>query len=188
MTGPEALADSVPWGPGTLAAHNARPGSALHGTFALEVTLDAAVSAVFAAFEQPALRHRWIRLPGTPAADDGRAVPPGGLETLRSTVAVGDRIERIERRTRFLRMVPDRQVIFTYEAHVDDRCRWLSLVTVELDPERPRTRLVWTEQYAFLEFTADGQDDAAHLRGGTRLQLTGLALALGATPHPASSL
>jgi hypothetical protein len=52
------------------------------------------------------------------------------------------------------------------------------------DHEPDLTRLTWTEQYAFL--TPATTDDVAHLRGGTRLLLTALAVTLGATPRPAT--
>ena len=46
------------------------------------------------------------------------------------------------------------------------------------------TRLTWTEQFAFVALTGDGDDDVAHLRGGTQLLLNGLAAALGTTALP----
>ncbi len=48
--------------------------------------------------------------------------------------------------------------------------------------------MTWTEQYTFLVVTDDGADDVAHLRGGTRLLLNGLAAALGALGRPAVEL
>ena len=59
-----------------------------------------------------------------------------------------------------------------------DLRRWVSLVTIELSPRDGGTHLRHTEQYAFLTYTGDGQQDAAHLKGGTRLQLNGLVAAL----------
>jgi uncharacterized protein YndB with AHSA1/START domain len=92
-----------------------------------------------------------------------------------------------------LDVVPDRRLVLSYRAVVDDVCRWTSLVTIEVEPAEiesptPATRLTWTEQYTFLVVTDDGADDVAHLRGGTRLLLNGLAAALGATGRPAVEL
>ena len=69
---------------------------------------------------------------------------------------------------------------------VNGLSRWASLTTVQLDAEdrHDRTKLTWAEQYTFL--TSATADDVAHLRGGTRLLLTSLAVELGATPHAAT--
>jgi hypothetical protein len=71
-----------------------------------------------------------------------------------------------------------RRILYTHEAVVDDVPRWVSLVTVQLGAEGTGTRLVWTEQVAFLAATGDGSHDLPHLRGATSLRLNGLALAL----------
>jgi len=42
-----------------------------------------------------------------------------------------------------------------------------------------RTRLRHSEHYVYLAYSGDGAQDVAHLKGGTRLQLNGLAAALG---------
>ena len=93
---------------------------------------------------------------------------------------IGDATQRIERRTHTVRLVPGRLVVFSYEAIVDDELRWVSLVSVALAEQGAGTRLTWTEQYALLVRTGDGAADVPHLRGGTELQLNGLAVALGA--------
>lgn len=51
-------------------------------------------------------------------------------------------------------------------------------MSVELFGSGDGTRLRRTEQYAFLEVTGAGEDDVAHLKGGTELQLNGLLAAL----------
>jgi len=174
----------------------------LHGAFALAVDIDARPDDVHAALVQGQLRCRWLRLPGKPESAPG--VDPtldyavGVSETLRSSLMIGDARQYVERHTHVLDVVPDRRLVLSYRAVVDDVGRWVSLVTIEVEPAetepiesepvRPRTRLTWTEQYTFLVVTDDGADDVAHLRGGTRLLLNGLAAALGAVGRPAVEL
>ena len=155
----------------------------VHGSFRLDVDVEAPLAQVYAAVEQPHLRGRWLRLPGRPEPSGPAA---DGGEVLRSSLMIGDAVERLERRTHVAELRPEERVVLTYTAVVNDRIRWVSLVTVEFLAQAPGTHLTWTEQYAFLEMTGDGRDDVAHLRGGTALQLNGLAVSLGAVPRAAS--
>jgi ferric-dicitrate binding protein FerR (iron transport regulator) len=69
--------------------------------------------------------------------------------------------------------------VYTYAFTLDGIRLWVSLVTREFAANDNGTRLTHTEQYAYLAYTADGQQDVAHLQDGTRLQLNALAAALG---------
>jgi uncharacterized protein YndB with AHSA1/START domain len=80
-----------------------------------------------------------------------------------------------EYRAEFFDIVADQRIVFAYALTLDDRRRSTSLVTVELAPHGDGTRMIRTEQYVFLALTDDRQVDVAHLEGGTRLQLNGLA-------------
>ena len=56
-------------------------------------------------------------------------------------------------------------------------------MTVELAPDADGTKLLWTEQVAFLE---RGPDDLPHLRGAIQLWFNAMKLALEAdAPTPA---
>jgi uncharacterized protein YndB with AHSA1/START domain len=104
----------------------------------------------------------------------------GGTEISSGAFApTGEHVERLEYRGTFHDIVPGERVVFSYHLTVDDVRRWASLVTVELAAADGGTRLRHTEHYVFLAYTADGAHDTAHLEGGTRLQLNGLAAALG---------
>jgi len=111
-------------------------------------------------------------------------------ETLRAQASHGDTVENLERNTHVVDLVPGHRLVFAYRAVVNDQPRWASLTTVHVDPheghpdEPDLTRLSWTEQYTFLAPATT--DDVAHLRGGTRLLLTALAVTLGAAPRPAT--
>jgi uncharacterized protein YndB with AHSA1/START domain len=154
-----------------------------HGSFTWDVEVAAAPSEVYAAVERAELRSRWLRLPGRAVAGEAVDFAAAAHETVRAELRAGPDVERVERRTHVLDVTLDRRVVLAYEAFVDGRCRWVSLLTVEVAPHAVGTRLSWTEQYAFLD--SDGEDDVAHLRGGTRLLLTGLAVSLGVAPRVA---
>jgi len=161
-----------------------------HGSFALEVLLDAPADDVWRGIVEGERRGRWLRLPGRPGPQTAVDLAPGVTETLHAQASTGDTVENLERTTHVVDVVPGHRLVLAYRAVVDDRPRWASLLTLQLDPPPDRrepsapSRLRWTEQYAFL--APAGPDDLAHLRGGTRLLLTALAVTLGATPRPAT--
>jgi uncharacterized protein YndB with AHSA1/START domain len=148
---------------------------ARHGSFSLDLDFTVARAEVFRGFADASLRRRWFRLPGKSAtAEHALDFRAGGGETARNVFVSGDTKEYLAYRSRFLDIVPDTRIVYVYEAEVDGSVRWISLVTVELADEPAGARLTWTEQYTWLVPSGDGTQDAAHLRGGTRLLLNGL--------------
>jgi|GEM_PF-6854943 len=161
----------------------AENGAAVTGAFVVSIDLAAPPASVFAAYADPRLRRRWIGLPGDPATVfhelDFRV---GGHEVARAVSTATGVPEAIEYWSWFADVVADQRIVLTYLATVADVRRWGSLVTVELSPAPVGTRLTHTEQYSyFSSVSADPDDDGvgerevAHLRGGVRLQLNGLA-------------
>ncbi|MFI8520803.1 SRPBCC domain-containing protein [Streptomyces sp. NPDC085481] len=157
-----------------------------HGSFELRVDIPAPPERVFAAFAEPELRTRWFKLPGpSRTAEHELDFRVGGGETARNHFLSGDMDERLEYRSRFVDLEPAERLVYVYEAHVNDVRRWVSLVTIRLAPQDGGTRLEWIEQYTYLVLSsADGEQDFAHLRGGTRLLLNGLSLAVAEGPRP----
>ncbi|MEU5080847.1 MULTISPECIES: SRPBCC domain-containing protein [Streptomyces] len=166
---------------------------ARHGTFFVDKDFTVPRAEVFRGFAEPSLRRRWFRLPG-PSGTAGHDLDfrVGGGESAGNVFVSGDTEERLAYRSRFLDIVPDTRIVYVYEAEVDGVRRWISLVTVELTDDPAGCRLTWTEQYTWLVPTGDGEHDAAHLRGGTRLLLNGLSTVVnpdryaGLVRHPAS--
>ncbi|MFF5532425.1 SRPBCC domain-containing protein [Streptomyces cinerochromogenes] len=157
---------------------------ALHGSFSFDLDFTVARAEVFRGFADPSLRSRWFRLPGGSAtAEHALDFRVGGGETARNVFVSGDTEEHLAYRSRFLHIVPDTRIVYVYEAEVDGSTRWISLVTVELADRPGGSRLTWTEQYTWLVPTGDGTQDAAHLRGGTRLLLNGLTAAVNPGRH-----
>ncbi|MFD0558131.1 uncharacterized protein YndB with AHSA1/START domain [Stackebrandtia endophytica] len=150
-----------------------------HDTFAVVYRLDASPEAVFDAFANEQTRRRWFRLPGSGATYRHEFRIGGGEEATSTFTALDSPPERLQYRSRYLDIVPNRRIVFSYESIVDDVPRWTALVTVLIaDDESGGTTLVWTEQVAFLTRTGNGSADLPHLRGATRLRFKGLAAAV----------
>jgi len=142
--------------------------SALHHTFVIERTYAASPARVFNAFADPKAKARWFvgpdewsqgkhefdfRVGGRESVGGG---PPGGPV---------HRFDAIYRD-----IVPNERIIYTYDMHMDDKRISVSLATVEFKPAGAGTRLVLTEQDAFL----DGYDNPADRERGTHELLDNL--------------
>ncbi|MFI6865428.1 SRPBCC domain-containing protein [Nocardia sp. NPDC050406] len=147
-----------------------------HGTTSLTREIAAPPRRVFALFADPALRQQWFRIPSEPGkshyALDFRV---GGGETGGGVFAPMGEAERIEYRSRFLDIVPDTRLVYSYELFLNDQRRTIAQVTVELAPQGPdHTHLTYTEQFVLVGFDGTGDQDFAHQRGMLPLMLNGL--------------
>jgi uncharacterized protein YndB with AHSA1/START domain len=70
--------------------------------------------------------------------------------------------------------VPDERIVYTYAMYLDDTRISVSVATVEFKPAVAGTRLIVTEQAAFL----DGHDIPAQREQGTRDLLDALGVEL----------
>lgn len=167
-------------GSGTASPNRNSSATVTHGDFSVSKRLAAPRTVAFSAFSDDDIRRRWIRLPGRGATYE-HEFRVGGGEDARSTFVMPDGTsERIRNRSRYLDIIPDRRIVFTYEAIVDDVTRWASLVTVTFADGIPTgSDVVWREQVAFLAQSGDGSADLPHLRTGTTLRFNGLPVALG---------
>jgi uncharacterized protein YndB with AHSA1/START domain len=135
--------------------------SVTHATFVVERTYAASPARVFAAFADPAAKKRWFASPDEMGPSEhnidfrvggrelNRAGPPGG-PTYTFDALYQD-------------IVPDQRIVSTYEMLVAETRISVSLATVDLKPAGNGTRLVYTEQGAFL----DGHDTPAQREHGT---------------------
>ncbi len=145
----------------------------IHGSFTHTRTFAATPARIFAVFSQLELRRQWFRIPGHSHGHelDFRV---GGHEATSSTFAPSGVDELVAYRSQFLDIVANERMVFSTEVVLNGRRRSVALVTIELWPEGNETRLSYSEQYAILLPTGDGQADMGEKKGGTWLLLNRL--------------
>jgi uncharacterized protein YndB with AHSA1/START domain len=141
--------------------------SVTHATFVIERTYDASPARVFGAFADPAAKKRWFSGPDEETSEHELDFRVGGKETSRGRVPGG---ATYSFEALIQDIVPSERIVTTYNMHMDEAQISVSLSTTELKPEGSGTRLVYTEQGAFL----DGYDNPAEREHGTRELLEAL--------------
>ena len=136
--------------------------SVTHATFVVDRSYDAPVERVYAAFSDPASKAKWFVGPDNWDKSDHKLdFKVGGRESVSGGPPGGP----IHYYSALLwDIVPNERIVSTYEMHMDEIRISVSLATLELKPQGSGTRLVYTEQGAFL----DGYDDAGQREHGTR--------------------
>lgn len=136
--------------------------SVTHAIFTLERTYPHAVKRVFDAFATAEGKAKWFH--GAPGqwevlqqAFDFRE---GGEERLEGRWDSG---KVSDFQARYLDIVPGERIVYVYEMRIDGVKISASLATLQFKPAAGGTRLVLTEQGAFL----DGYDDAGSRERGT---------------------
>jgi uncharacterized protein YndB with AHSA1/START domain len=146
--------------------------SVVHAMFCIERHYPASRAQVFKALTDPEAKAKWF------VGGDGYTVlarhmdaRPGGREHVRGRKESGfvSTFDAI-----YHDVVQDERIVYSYEMHLDDRKISVSLATFELKPEGSGTRLVMTEQGAFL----DGYDDAGSRERGSNFLLDALGKSL----------
>ena len=136
--------------------------SVTHATFVIERNFDAPVERVYAAFSDPAAKAKWFGGPDDwNKSDHEFDFQVGGRERL-SGGPPGGTVHHYS--SLLWDIVPNERIVSTYEMHMDEVRISVSLATLELKPDGSGTRLVYTEQGAFL----DGWDYAGQREEGTR--------------------
>jgi uncharacterized protein YndB with AHSA1/START domain len=116
-----------------------------HATIVIERRYPAPPERTFAAWADVAAKARWMGVSEGGLELDFRV---GGEERHRGTLPDG-RVYTYE--AVYQDIVRPRRILYTYEMHLDDSRISISLATVEFTPEHDGTRLVFTEQGAFLD-------------------------------------
>lgn len=135
-----------------------------HAVFVIEREYPHPPERVFAAYADPKKKSKWFGGPpewnSTHSLDfriGGKEVsaggPPGGVTHKMS----GD----------YWDIVENERIVMSYELHLGETRISVSLGTTELHPTATGTKLVYTEQGAYL----DGYDDAGQREHGTRILL-----------------
>ena len=142
-----------------------------HASFTIERSFKATPEQVFKAFSEPAAKERWFVNveAGAKITHDFRV---GGRESGRFSQDDGTTYYDD---TVYLDIVENRRIIFAYTMTQNDRRISASVATVDIQPAGTGTRLVFTEQVAFL----DGLDKLEYRRGGWEELMRALAKELG---------
>jgi uncharacterized protein YndB with AHSA1/START domain len=152
--------------------NNTSPRSVVHAMFCIERTYPASAAQVFEALTDPEAKAKWFK------GGDGYTllvremdVRPGGRERVKGRWETGvvSTFDAV-----YHDVIANERIVYTYEMHLDDRKISVSLATLELKPAGTDTRLVMTEQGAFL----DGYDDAGSREHGSNFLLDALGNSL----------
>jgi uncharacterized protein YndB with AHSA1/START domain len=147
--------------------------SVMHASFHLERRYDAPIERVWAALTEVAAKEKWF------------VGPPGHWELVERHMDVRDRGRELVK-GRFASgvvstfdasyhdVVALERLVYSYVMYLDDRKISVSLVTMELRRDGGGTRLMVTEQGAFL----DGYDDAGSRETGTAYLLDAIGASL----------
>jgi uncharacterized protein YndB with AHSA1/START domain len=145
--------------------------SVTHATFVVERTYEASPARVFAAWSDPAAKASWFADPDEPSSEYELDFRVGGRELNRGGAPDGH-VYTFD--ARYQDIVPEERIVYTYEMQQGETRISVSLATVELEPAGAGTRLVFTEQGAFL----DGHDTPDLREQGTGSLLDALGSAL----------
>ncbi len=135
-----------------------------HATFVIERTYSVSPTRVFAAWAHPEAKAQWFPKP------DEFDFRVGGREFNRSSYEGA--IYTYD--AHYQDIVPDQRIVYTYIMDRDETRISISVTTVEFKPAGPGTRLIYTEQGAFL----DGEDKPEYREHGTKVLLDALDAAL----------
>jgi uncharacterized protein YndB with AHSA1/START domain len=148
--------------------------SVSHGTFHLERTYDAPAERVWKALSDQAAKEKWFGGDAGQwqALERSMDFRVGGRERAKGrweggTVSTFDAI--------YYDIVPGERIVYSYEMHLNEQKISVSLATFQLKPDGRGTKLMITEQGAFL----DGYDDAGSRERGTNFLLDRLGASLG---------
>jgi len=139
-----------------------------HGTFVIERNYPVAPERVFAAFSDPAKKHRWFVDDEASGVEDfGMDFRVGGVERKRFSNKYGV----FTNDTVYLDIVPNRRIVFAYTMSMGDRRFSSSQATVELLATEKGTNLIFTDQGAYFE----GSDGPKMRQDGWQVLLESLA-------------
>jgi uncharacterized protein YndB with AHSA1/START domain len=141
-----------------------------HGTFTIERELPYPPARVFAAWADPKAKAAWFAAESdlytvTIREHDFRV---GGKERVRGEWKTG---KVSDFRCVYHDIVQDRRIVYVYDMYVGEAKLSVSLGTIEFEPNGKGTKLILTEQGAYL----DGDDGAAGREQGTKGLVENLA-------------
>ena len=146
--------------------------SVVHAMFCIERIYQASRTQVFKALTDPVAKAKWF------GGGNGHTilvremdVRPGGRELVKGRWEHG-LVSTFD--AAYYDVIPDERLVYSYEMHLDERKISVSLATFELKSAGSGTRLILTEQGAFL----GGYDDAGSRERGSNFLLDALGNSL----------
>jgi len=153
--------------------------SVVHASFAIERRYDASPARVFAAFADPVAKRQWSACHDEGGLGEHQLdFREGGRETMRGAPAPSGVYAMS---ATFQEIVPAQRIVYVYELLRDDSRLSISLATIEFHRDGAGTRLLFTEQAAFL----DGHDKPDWREQGSRTGFERLADYLARQSAPA---
>lgn len=147
--------------------------STTHATFVIEREYPHTPAKVFAAYADPQKKSKWFGGPAEWDSEHTLDFRVGGKEISRGGPPGGT----VHQMTgEYWDIVENERIVMSYELHLDATRISVSLGTTELTPTEKGTKLIYTEQGAYL----DGYDDAGQREEGTRELLSQLETFLNA--------
>jgi uncharacterized protein YndB with AHSA1/START domain len=145
-----------------------------HGSFVIERLFNYDPGALFHAWTDPKAKARWFNGPSDKWTEEVREmdVRVGGRDRL-----IGKFVDGSESRfeAQYFDVVPERRLVYTYDMYWQGKKISVSLASVEFVLAGSGTKLLLTEQHAFL----DGYEDAGSRERGTLSLMDNLAATLG---------
>ena len=143
--------------------------STQHVTFVIERDYPFPPARVYAAWADPAAKAQWFAGPAGKWSQQRREMDfrIGGRERVRGKFVDGW-VSDFD--ACYHDIVQDERIVYSYTMHVDEKKISVSLATVEFKHAGAGTRLVFTEQGAYL----DGYDDSGKREQGTAALLDNL--------------
>ena len=146
--------------------------SVKHDTFVIERSYSAAPARVFFALSNKEAKSKWFVGPDEWGQEryemdfrvGGREINSGGPK--------GGPVHTFQ--AFYQDIVPDQRIVYSYDMHLDHKRISVSLATIELKPEGTGTKLILTEQGAYL----DDFDEPSMRRQGTEDLLDALGASL----------
>jgi uncharacterized protein YndB with AHSA1/START domain len=134
---------------------------AIHGSFTIDRVYDATPARVFKAFADPKSKARWFVGPnGWTEVKRQLDFRVGGQEICHGRFPDGT--ETIFT-ARYHEIVPNQRIVYVYDMHAHGAFMSVSLATLEITPQGPKTALRFTEQAVYV----DGKDGNESRREGT---------------------
>jgi uncharacterized protein YndB with AHSA1/START domain len=134
--------------------------SVVHATFVIERKYDASPAHVFGAWSDPAAKASWFGPKNLPHEHRELDFKVGGRERFAVTAPDG---ATYLFDSRYADIVPEERIVHVYDMYRDETRISVSLATIEFELAGAGTKLIFTEQGAFL----DGYDTPAEREHGT---------------------